>query len=124
MVTVNTRKGQVEACALGYVAEATVEDLNPRSRPVKSLEMAVKRGWALDKIMSTWLAFNRDDLDATKRLNPIPYFTVEDGSIIRMVNDWPWAVGHWYSGGLRRSIEATLDNLPSTVRDRLEKERE
>ena len=96
---------------------------NPRSQPFKQLEMAVKRAYqinsglidslaeagdiaALKEQRMWWITSNKDLKDA---LN-LSAYSSEDAAI-RHQDVWEWMVDHWYTGGLKRSVIATMDNL-------------
>jgi hypothetical protein len=94
-----------------------------RAHAIRDLRMAVQRARTLEGILGHWLAACDGDLDLAKSTLPWNLTRVEQSEIVRMIPrcGWAWAVEHWFSGGLERSIQDTLPNLPQSVRDELEK---
>ena len=107
----------------GEVAVWAYEGGNPRSQPFKQLEMSVKRAYQLNsgmidslrlvgdveslKQQRMWAILSSKDLSDALNLRA---YGKEDASIAHQ-DVWEWMVDHWYTGGLRRSVIATMDNL-------------
>lgn len=101
----------------------SVEDMKPTARAVKDQEMAIRRAYDL----------NAGLMDALKREGTLEKVKRTHRSIImesKQLRDlfnrsspewkhqdvWAWTVDHWYSGGLKRSVEAAMENITSANR--------
>lgn len=96
---------------------------NPRAQPFKQLEMSVKHAYELNsglidclalagdirrlKKDRTWWIVSNKDLKNALRYGA---YGKEDPAIHHQ-DVWDWMVDHWYSGGLKKSVIDTLDNL-------------
>ena len=96
---------------------------NPRAQAFKQLEMSVKRAYLLNsglidslslagdvatlKRDRMWMIVSSKDLrDALMFGN----YGKEDPAIHHQ-DVWEWMIDYWYSGALKRSVVATMDNL-------------
>ena len=99
---------------------------NPRAQPFKQLEMSVKRAYLLNsglidslslagdiatlKRDRIWMIVSNKDL---KDALLFGQYGKEDPAIHHQ-DVWEWMIDHWYSGALKRSVVATMDNLTTT----------
>lgn len=96
---------------------------NPRAAAFKRLEMSIKRAYELNSGLidslrlagdvsilkrdrKWWIVSNKDlknclNLGAYGKENPA----------VHSQDAWEWMIDHWYSGGLKRSVVAMMDNL-------------
>ena len=96
---------------------------NPRAQAFKQLEMSIKRAYqlnsglidalaqagsiaALKKGRRWWIISNKD----LKAALSYASYGKEDPCLSSQ-EVWEWTIDHWYSGALRRSVVATMDNL-------------
>lgn len=106
--------------------EYTVENVNPRSHAVRDIRMSVQRAIRLDIALGILLA----EAKTVDKLSSDPwgaYWLLTKAPLVeavRMVRkeQWPWVVSHWYTGGLRESIEQGKANLPASVVEKIEKD--
>ena len=96
---------------------------NPRSQPFKQLEMSIKRAYQLNSGLIDTLAkagsiydmkegrrwWIMDSKDLKSALNWGNYGKEDSAILYHEV--WCWTIDHWYSGALRRSVVAMMDNL-------------
>lgn len=111
--------------------EHSVEDLNPRGRLVKDIEMSIRSAQAVEKMVEAILAIHRGDKYETRNSHPEFYVVSND----KRTKGWtglleharagfyhrvPW--GTWVdlalSGDLRRQIEDLAGSLPKAVRSK------
>jgi len=117
-----------------------VEDLNPRSKAVKDLEMAVRRALALEQLCVQHLERCNGDIEEARTAQPSTFGSIDKQVGSNVANPktlikevfgeayyahpewtmWPHLFDAWYSGSLRRQREAVLRNLPSNVRKKYE----
>jgi hypothetical protein len=102
---------------------------NPRAQPFKQLEMSVKRAYLLNSGLIDSLSLAGDvrtlkgdrmwTIVSNKDLKDALNFGVygKEDPAIHHQDVWEWMVDHWYAGALKRSVEATLDNLTTTNRN-------
>ena len=101
----------------------SVEDVKPTAHAVKHQEMAIRRAYELNEGMLTALAMHgtievlkkqhRWAILSVNQLRKLfPYTSIE----YKEAEMWCWVVDHWYSGALKRSVEASLENITSTNR--------
>jgi len=98
---------------------------NPNAHAFKQLEMSIKRAYQLNSGLidslakagdivtlragRAWYILDNKDLkDAFKcgdwnKQNPAVFDQ----------EAWEWTINHWYTGGLKRSVVASMDNLTS-----------
>jgi len=96
---------------------------NPRAQAFKQLEMTVKRAYQLnaglidclteagdivnlERGRQWWIMSNKD----LKSALSYGAYGKEDPAV-HSQECWEWLVQHWYSGALKRSVVATMDNL-------------
>jgi hypothetical protein len=109
----------------------TVENLNPRSQAVKSLEMVVRRAIALDK-----LAQRHTDICNSFEIDPYvspriwgsidkraggpdnPRTLIGELGLddLELDRQWPVLYRAWVTGSLDRQIREMLDSLPAEIR--------
>lgn len=110
----------------------TVEDVNPNGQAVKSLEMSIKRGRMLAKLCRWALEAAEGDPRYARKLVPWVSGYGAKPSVVNFVFGepgyaaerryrewWPWLFDQWYNGGLERSEQDALANLPAKVRAKL-----
>ena len=108
----------------------TVEDLSPRPMPVKTMEMAVRRGKALAVLCREALDAAYGKPEEARLLHPWggDYPAKERDFVFgeppylaaRLYTEhWGTMWDMWYSGSLDRQIECGLANLPKAVREKL-----
>lgn len=99
----------------------SVEDMKPTARAVKDQEMAIRRAYTLNAALMDALEregtvaaikdLHRSVIYDDKELrNLFPPSTPE----WKRPDAWAWMVDHWASGGLKRSVEASMHNITST----------
>ncbi len=105
---------------------------NPKAQPFKQLEMSVKRAYQLNSGLidclklagdlhtlkadrAWWIVSNKDLRDSLSYGN----WGKEDPAIAHQ-DVWEWMVDHWYRGGLKRSVVATMDNLTTVNRNAID----
>lgn len=108
----------------------SVEDLNPRSRLVKDLEMTARRAISVEKLCARHVELcRRYGLDPRSE-NPISWGSIDTkpGGPVnphKLVNEvgeqdvrlyWRELYTAWHTGSLRRQIDDMLANLPESVR--------
>lgn len=124
---VKTRSGVKEAKQLGFDGtEITVEALNPRSRPVKSLEMAIKRAVILSEIIDKHVQAVGHERAAVE---PVVRTWQKDADLIEVwgkhwwnhpeFREWGITYDQWLTGKLRRSIDDAMLNLPQASREKV-----
>ncbi len=96
---------------------------NPRAQPFKQIEMSIKRAYMLNsglidalakagsiaKLKSDrlWMILDTKDLrDAFKYGDK-----KNENAAVKSQAVWEWTIDHWYSGALKRSVVAMMDNL-------------
>ena len=105
------------------VAVWAYEGGNPRAQAFKQLEMSIKRAYLLNsglidglalsgsvtalKQQRMWMIQSNKDLKDALNLSA---YGKEDAAIAHQ-DVWEWMVDHWYTGGLKRSVVAMLDNI-------------
>ena len=99
----------------------TVDMIKPTARCVKDQEMAVRRAYQLNVALIDILK-QEGNIKGVKESGRFYILThpelrkiytyMSPEYIYRDV--WEWVVDHWYSGALKRSVEATMDNITST----------
>ena len=118
-------KGSQTSIDLGY-QEAAVwayEGGNPRAQAFKQLEMSIKRAYLLNsglidglqaagsvaalKANRMWQILSSKDLKDALNLGA---YGKEDAAIHHQ-DVWEWMVDHWYTGGMKRSVVAMMDNI-------------
>lgn len=110
--------------------EFGIENLNPRGSISKGLEMGAKRAFSLHLALSEMLEI-QGTVDAVKADPIIGVPRIEKRLREALGREywrhplwrygWEWLVDHWISGGLERSIEVTMMNMPSQARARVSK---
>ena len=141
MRLVDIRVAQAEAANLTVRPEvAGVEQLNPRSRAVKTLEMAVRRADGVAQLCEQHLTRCEGDIRVARSTSPTTWGSIDKkpGSdianprtLVRTIfgdaywahPEWPlWSslFDAWYDGRIRRQREAVLANLPATIRNKYE----
>lgn len=112
----------------------TIEDLNPRSRAVKDIEMSVRRGIALAKLCRRHLDLYKGDVAKALKDDPRMWGSVSKKQGSREHNPHslikeafggesdPLLRGHWrelfmawYTGGLEIQIQAARACLPKKL---------
>ena len=112
----------------------TVEDLNPRSRAVKDLEMSARRGIALAKLCRRHLDLCQGDVAMALRDDPRMWGSMtkkagtKDHNPHSLLNEafggphnsllrhhWRTVFMAWYTGGLEIQIQGILRALPKAV---------
>ena len=109
------------------MADYDASDFKPTARCNKSQEMAVRRAYQLNAGLIE--ALNREgSLDEVKRLHrsviweiPALYdlFISKGQRSPEFLHPeaWEWTIEHWWNGGLKRSVEATMHNIhPDNVK--------
>lgn len=134
------RKARAEATAIDRTNTMDVENLNPRSRAVKDLEMSVRRTLSLEQLCAQHLERCDDDLWAAGTTSPLNWGSIDKVTGSNVANPktlvkevfgeqyWAhpeWSQWHrlmqaWYDGSLRRQREAALRNLPQKIRKQYE----
>lgn len=111
----------------------TVEDLNPRGSMLKSLEMAVRRGIALERVCR-WHHAKLDRVAVLSRgINPVTWGSMNkrrhgynphtDLDFIGMKpGTWEQHFDAWYSGSLIRQIRQMAELLPDESRKVIDSE--
>ena len=101
---------------------------NPRAAAFKQLEMSVKRAYQLNSGLIDSLAFCGDVVTlkedrvwviiSNKDLKSALSFGRygKEDAACHHQDVWEWMIDHWYSGALRRSVIATMDNLTNVNR--------
>ena len=99
----------------------SVEDMKPTAHAVKHQEMAIRRAFELNAGLLEMLSKfgtldalidgHRDAIYRSKELKNLFTF---DSVEWRHKDVWEWVVRHWYDGGLKRSVEASMQNITST----------
>lgn len=98
----------------------SVEDMKPTARAVKDQEMAIRRAYELNAGLMDALQ-REGELRSLKKLWRS---IIMESKELRGLFDrsspewkhqdvWAWTVDHWYSGGLKRSVEAAMENITS-----------
>ena len=117
--------GSQTSIDLGYKEKAVwaYEGGNPRAKPFKELEMSIKRAYQINsglidglqqagdvdalKASRMWLILSSKDLKDALNLGAYG----KEHAAVHHQDVWEWMVDHWYTGGLKRSVVATMDNL-------------
>lgn len=109
---------------------------NPNAQAFKQIEMSIKRAYQLNsglidcltlagdvrilKEGRLWYIFSNKDL---KGALSYASYGKEDPAVNDQLT-WEWMIDHWYSGGLKRSVVASLENLTDvnkkTIKDKVE----
>ena len=123
---IKTRHGVKEASWKNHPTY-TVENLNPNSRAVKTIEMTVKRAIILSQICADHLHHQGHDQAAT---TPPERWYLKDADLTDMwgrhwrqhpeYRAWPIVYQQWLGGSLRRSIDDTMRQLPEISRAKIE----
>ncbi len=106
----------------------TVDDLNPRGRTAKEIEMSIRRSRKLALICATALA-QEGTLAAAQAGHPATLgiastklrFVFGDPwySNPLATHHWWWVLAHWHNGGLEKVERLALLNLPESMREKL-----
>ena len=107
-------------------AQTPAQNGNPRAQAFKSLEMGVRRAYQLNsglidalalagdiqklKEERVWMILSQKDLREALSWRQ---YGKEDAAIHHQ-DVWEWTIDHWYSGALKRSVIATMENLTDT----------
>lgn len=99
----------------------TVEEMKPRARAVKDQEMAIRRAFELNEGLLDALD-SEGTVEAVKQAGRYLMMTQQKIKNLfdsaspeyRHPDVWAWVVDHWYDGGLKRSVEASMHNITST----------
>jgi hypothetical protein len=99
----------------------TVNDMKPTAHAVKHQEMAIKRAYDLNDGLIQALQ-REGTIDAVKQFHrsiiyetkPLRDLFWNDTPAYRDREVWEWIVDHWYSGGLRRSVQDAMHNITDT----------
>lgn len=124
---VKTRGGVKEAKQLGFDGTTiTVEALNPRSRPVKSLEMTIKRAVVLSEVISKHV---HQVGPGRAAFVPLGRTGQKDADLVEIwgkhwrnhpeYRAWDITYDQWLTGALRRSIDDAMLNLPEASREKV-----
>lgn len=124
---IKTRSGVKEARQLSLTGdEYTVENLNPQSRAVKSLEMAIKRAVVLSEVIDKHV--QQVGAEKAGSLPPERWY-LKDADLTEIWGKgwkhhpeyvaWPITYALWVTGGLRRSVEDAMLCLPTESRDKV-----
>lgn len=103
------------------MANYNASDISPRAQANKSQEMAVRRAYQLNAGLIEALR-KEGSLDAVKSLHRSIILETKElrnlffGKNVRSPewaypDVWEWTVDHWWSGGLKRSVEVTMHNI-------------
>ncbi len=96
---------------------------NPRAAPFKSLEMSIRRAYQLNAGLIDALAMAGDIatlkrdrkwmIVATKDLKTALSYGAygKEDACLSSQETWEWVIDHWYSGALKRSVIALMENL-------------
>jgi len=109
---------------------------NPNAQAFKQIEMSIKRAYELNSGLIDQLAISGDvrilkenrvwhimsNKDLKSALN-WGSFGSEDPAVLHQ-DVWEWVIDHWYSGALKRSVVAQMDNLTDknkkAIKDKVE----
>lgn len=99
----------------------SVNDMKPTARAVKDQEMAIRRAYDLNEGLMSALS-QEGTLDRVKSLHrsvmldhkPLRDLFYNSTPEWRYQEAWAWVVDHWYSGGLKRSVEDAMHNITDT----------
>jgi hypothetical protein len=100
------------------MADYDASDFGPSTHANKHREMAVRRAYDLNSGLMDALA-EEGDVESLKRLHRS---VIIEHKLLRDIFDfnsvewrdkeaWEWTIDHWYSGGLKRSVVATMQSL-------------
>ena len=102
---------------------------NPRAQAFKQLEMSVKRAYLLNSGLIDSLSLAGDvatlkrqrmwTIVSNKDLRDALMFGAygKEDPAIRSQVAWEWMIDYWYSGALKRSVVATMNNLTTINRN-------
>lgn len=112
----------------------TVENLNPRSKPVQSLVSACKRALALRSLLNDLNVYM--SVEEIKSAPPWAWGALDGRSLVVRTKEiwgekyrecpdlrpdnWVYLVDQWDNGSLDRQIRDMAANLPETAREKLD----
>ena len=118
-------KGSQTSLTLNYEEKAiwAYEGGNPRAQAFKQLEMSIKRAYQLNsglidglqqagsvgalKASRLWQILSSKDLKDALNYGAHG----KEDAAVQHQDVWEWMVDHWYTGGLKRSVVAMMDNI-------------
>lgn len=106
----------------------SVNDMKPTAHAVKHQEMAIKRAYELNDGLIHALQ-REGTLQAVKQFHRSIIYEIKelrdlfwnDQPAYKYREVWEWIVDHWYSGGLKRSVEVSMHNITDTNKEAIKR---